>query len=47
MAGHAKRMEQMRNAQIIFVRKPEGKRAHGRARCTGNDSITMVLSETG
>jgi hypothetical protein len=32
LAGHVACMGEMRNAYIILVRKPEGKRPHGRSR---------------
>jgi hypothetical protein len=35
----------MRNAYIILVRKPEGKRLRGRAKCKWEDNTGMDLRE--
>jgi hypothetical protein len=37
----------MRNACKILIRKPEGKRPRGRARCRCEDNIIMDLREIG
>jgi hypothetical protein len=46
-AGHVARMEEKRNAYIIFVGKPEGKRVLGRPRCMLVDNIKIDVSEVG
>jgi hypothetical protein len=40
-------MEEMRNAYLILVRKPEGKRPLGRPRRRYEDNIRMDLREIG
>jgi hypothetical protein len=37
----------MRNAYVILVRKPKGKRPFGRCRCCCKDNIKMELKERG
>jgi len=44
---HVAYMGEMRNAYKILVRKPEGKRPHGRPRRRWEDNIRMDLKETG
>ena len=44
-AGHVVRMEQSRNAYIVLVGKPEGKRPLGRPRCRWEDNIKVDLME--
>ena len=46
-AGHVARMEQSRNAYIVLVGKPEGKRPLGRPRRRWEDNIRMNLREVG
>jgi hypothetical protein len=43
--GHIAHMEEMRNAYEILVRKPEGRRPHGRPKHTCEDSIKMTLKQ--
>jgi hypothetical protein len=45
--GHVARMKEMRNADIILIEKPEGKRALGRPRRKLEDNIKMDLWEVG
>jgi hypothetical protein len=40
---HVAHMEDMRNAYKIMVRKPEGKRPHGRPRYRWEDNIRLDL----
>jgi hypothetical protein len=47
LAGQVAQMEEKRNAYRILVRKPDGKRPPGRARCWGVDNIKMDLREIG
>jgi hypothetical protein len=47
MAGHVAHMGEMRNVYKILVRKPGGKRSHGRRRFTLEDNIIMDLREMG
>jgi hypothetical protein len=44
---HIARMEEMSNAYDILVRKPDGKRPHGRPRHRWEDNIRMDLKEIG
>jgi len=44
-AGHVACMEEMRNTYKILVRKPEGKRPHGRPRHRWENNIRMDLME--
>jgi len=44
-AGHVAHVEDMRNSYKIFIRKPEGKRPHGRSRHRWEDNIRMDLWE--
>jgi hypothetical protein len=46
-AGYESRMGEMRNAQQIFVGKPEGKRPLVKPRCRWEDNIRMDLKELG
>jgi hypothetical protein len=46
-AGHAARMGKMRNAYMILVGKPEGKRPLGRPRRRWVDNIRVDLGEIG
>jgi hypothetical protein len=46
-AGHVTRMEEMRNAYSILVRKPEGKRQLERPRCIWEDNIRMDVGKIG
>jgi hypothetical protein len=43
-AGHVACMGEKRNANRIFVGKPEGKRPLGRPRCRWEDNIEMDLT---
>jgi hypothetical protein len=43
--GHVARMGETRNAYMILVGKPEGKRPLGRPRCRWVDNIKIYLSE--
>jgi hypothetical protein len=45
LAGHATRMEQMRNIYCVLVGKLEGKRPRGRSRRIWEDNIRMDLTE--
>ena len=47
LAGHLACMVEMRDAYIVLVGKPEGKRPHGRHRCRWEDNIKMDLQEVG
>jgi hypothetical protein len=47
LAGNVALMEEMRNACSLFVRKPEGKRPHGRPRRRWEDNIRIDLREIG
>jgi hypothetical protein len=47
LAGHVARMEGKRNAYIILVGKPEGKRPLGRPRLGWIHNIKMNLREAG
>jgi hypothetical protein len=46
-AGHVERMEEKRNAYMLLVGKPEGKRQLGRERHRWVDNITMDLGKVG
>jgi hypothetical protein len=46
-AGHVARMGDTRNAYMILVGKPEGKRPQGRPRRRWVDNIKMDLREIG
>jgi hypothetical protein len=46
-ARHITCMGEMRNAYKILVRKPEGKRPHGRPMCRWEDNIRLDLGEIG
>jgi hypothetical protein len=46
-AGHVARMGEKRNAYILLVGKPEGKRPLGRTRRRWMDNIRMDLGEVG
>jgi hypothetical protein len=46
-AGHIARMGKKRNAYMILVGKPEGKRPLGRPRCRWENNIKMDLRERG
>jgi hypothetical protein len=46
-AGYVARMEEKRNAYILLVGKPEGKRPLGRPRRRWVDNIRMDLGEVG
>jgi hypothetical protein len=46
-AGYAARMGTKRNAYMILVGKPEGKRPQGRPRCRCVDNIKMDLRAIG
>jgi hypothetical protein len=46
-AGHVARLGEKRNAYMILVGKPEGKRPLGRLKCRWEDNIRMVLREIG
>jgi hypothetical protein len=46
-AGHVARIGKNRNAYILLVGKPEGKRQLGRPRCRCVDNILMGLVEGG
>jgi hypothetical protein len=46
-AGHVARMGETKNAYMILVGKPEGKRTLGRPRRRWVDDIKMDLRETG
>jgi hypothetical protein len=46
-AGHVARMGEKRNAYILLVGKPEGKRPVGRPRHGWVDNIRMNLGEVG
>jgi hypothetical protein len=46
-AGHVARMGEKRNAYILLVGKPEGKRPLGRPRHRWVDNIRMDLGEVG
>jgi hypothetical protein len=46
-AGHVARREAKRNAYMILVGKPEGKRPLGRSRRRWEDNIRMDLREIG
>jgi hypothetical protein len=46
-AGHVARMGEKRNAYILLVGKPEGKRPLRRPRCRWVDNIRMDLGEVG
>jgi hypothetical protein len=43
--GHAARMRKKRNAYMLLVGKPEGKRLLGRPRCRWVDNVRMDLGE--
>jgi hypothetical protein len=47
LAGHAARVGETRNACIILVGKPEGKRPLGIPRSRGVDNIRMIVREIG
>jgi hypothetical protein len=47
LARHVTRMGEIRNAYIIFVGKPEGKRSLGRPRSRWEDNIRMFLGKWG
>jgi hypothetical protein len=46
-AEHVASMEEMRNAYKILVRRPEGKRPHGRTRRRWEDNVKMDVKEIG
>jgi len=46
-AGHAARIEEMRNMCIYFVVNPEGKRQVGRPGCRCEDNIRMDINGIG
>jgi hypothetical protein len=46
-AGHVVRLGEKRNAYMILVGKPEGRRPLGRPRCRWVDNIKMDLREIG
>jgi hypothetical protein len=46
-AGHIAQMGAKRNAFMIWVGKPDGKRPLGRLRCRWMDNIKMYLREIG
>jgi len=43
--GHVAHMEEMRNASKFLIRKPEGKKPHGRPRHRWEDNIGMDRKE--
>jgi hypothetical protein len=45
--GHVARVGEMRNAYIVLVVKPEGKRPFGKSRRRWEDNIRMDLREIG
>ena len=45
--GHVAPMGERRNVYRVLVRKPEGKRPHGRPRPRWEDYITMDLQKVG
>jgi hypothetical protein len=47
LAGHAARMKENRNAYMLLVGKPDGKRPLGRPRRRWVDNIWMDLGEVG
>jgi hypothetical protein len=46
-AGHVAHLREMRSANKILVRKPEGKRPLGRPRCRWEDNMKMFISVNG
>jgi hypothetical protein len=46
-AGHVERMGERRGVYRVLVRKPEGKRTHGRLKHRWEDHIKMDLQEVG
>jgi len=46
-ARHVARMDAMRNAYNIFVRKPEGRRPLARLKCRWEDNIRKNIREIG
>jgi hypothetical protein len=44
---HVARIEEIRNAYIILIRKPEGKRPLRSNRHRWEDNIKVILKETG
>jgi hypothetical protein len=46
-AGHVTQMGEKRNAYMILVGKPEGKRPLGRPRCRWMENIKMDIRERG
>ena len=45
--GHVARMGERRGVYRVLVRKPEGKRSHGRPRQRRNDNIEVGVQEVG
>jgi hypothetical protein len=46
-AGHVTFMGEKRNVYRVLVRKPEGKRPHGRPRRRWEDGVRIYLAEIG